>query len=161
MTNWFYSKGRERSTAITLEQLQQLVAGNEVGPDDLVWTTGMEKWEPAKSIPALKFSDQYTLPPVVETVSAMASPVAMPAPAPMVAGSGAASAIAYYNMAGGMPARAAEMLVRQAAPTGDVGDWPLDDEHVRQFDDALKLRSDISAAANLYLCCCCWSSSPA
>jgi hypothetical protein len=42
------------------------------------------------------------------------------------------------------------VLKKQASPRGDTGDWPLDDERVRQFLDAAKARKMIVAAAGLY-----------
>jgi hypothetical protein len=58
--------------------------------------------------------------------------------------------VGYYNPTGGLPPRAAATLAKHARPRGDVGDWPLDDARVIQFDRALKLRKKITSAASLY-----------
>jgi hypothetical protein len=49
-----------------------------------------------------------------------------------------------------MPPRAADALRGHAPPTGDTGDWPLDDPRVAQFADAVKVRKKVTAAAQLY-----------
>jgi hypothetical protein len=47
-------------------------------------------------------------------------------------------------------ARAATTLRGHARPTGDTGDWPLDDTRVAQFAEAVKIRRKVTGAAQLY-----------
>ena len=56
-------------------------------------------------------------------------------------------ALAYYSS--GMPARASTNLNKHARPTGDTGDWPLDEVRVTQMSEALRLRKPIQSAAQL------------
>jgi hypothetical protein len=49
-----------------------------------------------------------------------------------------------------MPPRAAQHLYGHAGPTGDVGDWPLDDARVAAFVETMKLRKKVTAASQLY-----------
>jgi hypothetical protein len=114
-----------------------LVAQKQVRPDDLVWTAGMERWEPAGSVATLS----------------MVPPTPQVAPqAPHLTGTAAtpASAIGYYSPLSGLPARAVAALQGHAPPRGDRGDWPLDDARVAQFKEAFKLRKRVTAAAGLY-----------
>lgn len=67
-------------------------------------------------------------------------------PAPMAP----SADVGYYNPTGGMPPRAAATLAKHSTPRGDVGDWPLDDARVAQFEQALKLRKKIDSAASLF-----------
>jgi hypothetical protein len=62
----------------------------------------------------------------------------------------APTTVGYYNPSGTLPPRAAATLSKHAKPRGDVGDWPLDDAQVAQFDAALKLRKRIDGAASLF-----------
>jgi hypothetical protein len=136
--NWFYSRGQERSAALTLAQLRDLVESGQVGADDLVWTAGMSEWAAARDVSALQVS---------------AFPVAATAPPPAAAPASATAAampISYYQAGGGMPRRALDTLHGHARPTGDTGDWPLDDQRVSQFEAAVKLRKRVTGAANLY-----------
>lgn len=150
--NWFYAKGRERSGAVTADQLHDLIARNEVSPNDLVWTAGMEKWVPARSVPALfpATASPMTAPPVAPPIARAAASAPPQAPAPMSAASPVATAIPYYTASGGMPARAVNKLEGHARPCGDTGDWPVDDERMNQFANAIKLRKRVMSAANLY-----------
>ena len=138
---WYYAKGNNRSAPVSLEELQRLVATREVTREDRVWTDGMTSWSTAGTISELQFPDGDMDAPMA--VQPIAEPVvAMPiAPDP---------SIAYYNPTGSLPPRAAETLRNHARPTGDIGDWPLDDAHVLHFEDALKHRKRITSAANLY-----------
>jgi hypothetical protein len=49
-----------------------------------------------------------------------------------------------------MPPRAAANLRRQVPPTGDTGDWPLDDARVAVFRETMDLRKKVNGAAQLY-----------
>jgi hypothetical protein len=148
MAHWYYAKGRERSAPVSIEQLKDLIARNEVSAHDLVWTAGMEKWMPSSSVPALQSAAQVRAP--VAVAAPMATPVQASIATPTAAAAPVATAIPYYTASAGMPYRASEKLKKHARPTGDVGDWPLDDERVRVFEAAFKLRKRISAAGNLY-----------
>jgi hypothetical protein len=50
----------------------------------------------------------------------------------------------------GMPSRAVKNLMGHARPRGDASTWPLDDEMIGQFQDALKIRKKVTNAAQLY-----------
>jgi hypothetical protein len=59
-------------------------------------------------------------------------------------------AVGYYTSTLGIPPRAAANLRGHASPRGDIGDWPLDDVRIDHFEETVKLRKRISAAAGLY-----------
>jgi hypothetical protein len=124
MTEWYYARDKQRVGPVALEQMRQLVGTGELRPEHVVWTEGMSQWAPAGSVEVL-------------------FPGSAAAPAPT-------GAIGYYDAAAGLPPRAAATLRGHAPPAGDTGDWPLDDPHVAQFQEAVKLRKRVSGAANLY-----------
>jgi hypothetical protein len=144
---WYYARGTERVGPITLEQLRALAASGQLRPEENVWTDGMPQWAPAGSRPEL-FGDAAgatgtaVLPP-----RAMAQ---MPLTATVAVGSPQANPVGYYVSTIDMPARAVANLRRHAMPTGDTGDWPLDDARVAVFRETMKLRKKVVAAAQLY-----------
>jgi hypothetical protein len=98
--------------------------------------------QPVENLPA------ESLPPdtlQVETIPPDPAPTASPFTPPTDP-----SSVSYYNPSGALPPRAAIALQRHAQPRGDVGDWPLSDDHLSQFDAAFKIRKRIIAAASLY-----------
>jgi hypothetical protein len=102
--------------------MRDLVARGQITPTDMVWREGMPNW-----IPANQAADLMP-----------ASQVAAPAP------------VGYFTSTLGMPQRAIENLKGHAQPIGDTSDWPLDEPHMQQFEETIKLRKKISAAASLY-----------
>jgi len=111
---------------VPTEQLRVLLASGAVEGTELAWTDGMPNWAPINTISELTQSQ-----PAVAT----RAPVA---------------AVPYYAPTGRMPARAVETLQKHAKPTGDVGDWPLDDARVAQFHETIKIRKRVFSAAQLY-----------
>jgi hypothetical protein len=61
-----------------------------------------------------------------------------------------AAAIGYYGAVAGVPPRALANLEGHARPTGDTGDWPLDDARVASFAEAVTVRKKVTGAAQLY-----------
>src|SRR5947209_4402413 len=127
---WHYTVAGQRHGPVGESELRGLVSGGQVPGDCLVWTDGMQQWVPVSQ----------------------SGLVAQAVPTAAVAGGGGADggAVAYFNPAGGLPPRAAATLRGYARPTGDTGDWPLDDQHLAQFESAFKSRKRVSAAAQLY-----------
>lgn len=50
---WYYAENNQRQGPVTLEQLRSLCSGGRLSPGDLVWTVGMEQWQPAGQTTAL------------------------------------------------------------------------------------------------------------
>lgn len=122
-TKWFFARSGQQSRPVAISELKEMIARGQVGPGDLVWHEGMGAWTPAGEAPELA-----------------ANPAA----------TAAAAEIGYYAPAMGIPERAMLNLRGHARPTGDTGDWPLDDQRLNQFQNALRLRKKITAAAGLY-----------
>ncbi|HEX4056348.1 MAG TPA: DUF4339 domain-containing protein [Tepidisphaeraceae bacterium] len=122
-TRWFFARSGQQSGPVTISELKEMIGRGEVGPGDLVWHEGMGAWTPAGK--------------TLELAANPAAPVA-------------AAEIGYYAPAMGIPERALLNLRGHARPTGDTGDWPLDDQRLNQFQSALKLRKKITSAAGLY-----------
>jgi hypothetical protein len=123
---WFYMRGQERNGPVGEAELRAVVARGGVQPQDLVWCEGMAQWTAAAQVPALS--------------SAFGASPAPVAGVPM----------GYYTPSMGLPPRAVANLRGHARPTGDTGDWPLDDPRVNQFQQAVAIRKRVTAAANLY-----------
>jgi len=119
--NWFYMRGDQQQGPVTLDDLRRLLAQGELSGSDLAWSAGMPQWMMAGQIPALQ-----------------APPRAVPVE------------MGYYTPMMGMPQRAVDNLRNHAAPRGDTGDWPLDDARVQCFEQTVKLRKRVMAAARLY-----------
>ena len=49
MNNWFYASPNGQTGPVDDETFRQLVATGEIGPDTLVWHSGMADWEPLRS----------------------------------------------------------------------------------------------------------------
>lgn len=126
---WRYSQFGQSKGPVSTDELRSLIAAGQVPVTEMAWTEGMADWAPINSLPELMQAQPAGLTP------AAAIPVAP---------------VAYYAPTGSMPQRAVETLRRHARPTGDVGDWPLDDARVAQFQQAMKLRKRVTAAAQLY-----------
>mgnify|MGYP003646184445 CR=1 FL=1 len=54
---WYYSIDEAQFGPVSFHEMQRLAKFQKIGPDDMVWTTGMEYWLPAKSDTRL-FSDE-------------------------------------------------------------------------------------------------------
>ncbi len=119
---WFYGRGGQQTGPLSVAEMRDLVARGQITPTDMVWREGMPNWIPASQAADLMPSSQAA------------------APAP----------VGYYTSTLGMPQRAVENLKGHAQPIGDTSDWPLDEPHMQQFEEAIKLRKKISAAASLY-----------
>jgi hypothetical protein len=58
---WFYERDGESRGPVRESDLKTLVADKRLGPDNRVWTEGMEQWQPAGDILPLLFADPDTL----------------------------------------------------------------------------------------------------
>jgi hypothetical protein len=101
----------------------------------------MSQWAPAGTVASLFEA---------ATPVAAAAPISTRPLEPTAANPVIASAVGYYTPGGGIPPRAASTLMGYAKPTGDTGDWPLDDARVDQFEQTLKLRKKVTGAGQLY-----------
>ncbi|HOX39160.1 MAG TPA: DUF4339 domain-containing protein [Candidatus Brocadiia bacterium] len=50
---WYYAKDGKRHGPISEEDLRNIIANREIGMDAMVWTQGMEQWEPVEKHPDL------------------------------------------------------------------------------------------------------------
>jgi hypothetical protein len=75
VAEWFYTEQGQRRGPVTWQQLQQLAAGGQLKPADLVWKNGMAQWSPASSQAGLFGGAPAPAPPP-------AAPPAPPAPKP-------------------------------------------------------------------------------
>jgi hypothetical protein len=55
---WFFSRGGTHEGPVTYEDLQRMAAQGEIGPDTLVWKSGMANWVPCRQISGFAFSGQ-------------------------------------------------------------------------------------------------------
>ena len=124
---WFYAKSGKQLGPISVEELKGLVVLGQVEPVDMVWHEGMPAWKPAREVADL-----------IAALTTNGIHSAQPIP------------VGYYTSALGIPPRTAATLRGHAAPAGDTGDWPLDDARIHYFEEAVKLRRKITAAASLY-----------
>jgi hypothetical protein len=126
-TKWFYAQGSKQFGPISTPELKGLVALGQVRPSDMVWHEGMPAWATAGDVAELV--------------------------APRATGGGQTAkpiAVGYYASTLGIPPRAAATLRGHAIPSGDTGDWPLDDARIGYFEETVKLRKKITAAASMY-----------
>ena len=141
---WYYARGTDRVGPLSRAPLRERAAGGGLRREDLVWADGMPQWVPAGSRPELFGPDAGPAPVAAVAVPA---PPAGGNPSPVAQ---RLAPVGYYGSSSEMPARATATLRRHAAPTGDVGDWPLDDARVAVFRDTMKLRKKVMSAAQLY-----------
>jgi hypothetical protein len=139
MSEWYYGRGEERIGPVSEEQLRSLLTTGEVSPEAMVWTQGLQTWLCAKDAPRLTGATTAAATPAIPVQALPAA--AMPA---------AAAPVEYFTSAAGLPPRAAMNLRGHAAPQGDIGDWPLDDLQISQFEETLRLRKRVSSTANNY-----------
>jgi hypothetical protein len=50
---WHYTKDGQRFGPVSGQQLKELAATGQLGPDDLVWKEGMKQWLPASKVKGL------------------------------------------------------------------------------------------------------------
>ena len=48
---WYYGQNGQQKGPVSVEVMQQLVAGGHIKPEDLVWKEGMANWVSAGSLP--------------------------------------------------------------------------------------------------------------
>lgn len=164
-SQWFYMRDNKRSGPLGLSEMREMLARGDLDPQTMVWTIGMNQWASAAQVPTLSGQAHAAAPHVAPpAAAAIAHPVAStpsPAPAPAaaqpyasapapVAAPAPAPAIGYHSVTAGMPDRATENLKGHANPTGDKGDWPLDDARVGQFAEAAQIHKKVTGAAQLY-----------
>jgi hypothetical protein len=156
-SSWFYMRDNERNGPVALDELRQLAATGALAREDTVWTVGMNQWTPAGDVPgvfqAAAAAPVHAAPSSAYAPAMTSAPAASPtihatAPAFTAPPMATPATVSYYD--GGLPPRAATTLRGHAPPTGDTGDWPLDDVRVAQFADAFKIRKKVTGAAQLY-----------
>ena len=54
-SSWFYSQGGAHAGPVTFQDLQRMAAQGEIGPDSLVWKSGMAGWVVSRNFPDLVF----------------------------------------------------------------------------------------------------------
>jgi hypothetical protein len=156
MAQWYYAKHDERFGPVQEEELRSLLNSGQVDRHALVWTAGMPEWRRASDLPLLAPELRTEQPVQSQPAQAPISldpPLAPRAATPISVAAQAASysgAVQYYTPSGGLPPRAALTLQGHAPPSGDIGDWPLDDLRISQFQSAIKIRKRVTGAANLY-----------
>jgi GYF domain 2/Domain of unknown function (DUF4190) len=74
-SSWFYSRGGAHAGPVTFHDLQRMAAQGEIGPDSLIWKSGMADWVASRQFPDLVFPGQGA----VTSVSAV-PPQTYPAP---------------------------------------------------------------------------------
>ena len=57
-SSWFYSQGGAHAGPVTFQDLQRMAAQGEIGPDSLVWKSGMAGWVASRQLPDLVFPGQ-------------------------------------------------------------------------------------------------------
>ena len=63
MRAWYYSDGRNKFGPVPEGELQNLVSSGEITPDHLVWTEGMEDWQPARDLRGVEWPAEPPPPP--------------------------------------------------------------------------------------------------
>lgn len=64
-SSWFYSQGGAHAGPVTFQDLQRMAAQGEIGPDSLVWKSGMAGWVASRQLPDLVFPGQGAPPSVL------------------------------------------------------------------------------------------------
>lgn len=88
---WYYAVNNERRGPVTDDEFQSLVASGVITSDTLVWTSGMNEWQPYSRVtgttPAAPTAPA-TVAPVTQAVSPTASAAAQAAPVAVSPGGG-------------------------------------------------------------------------
>jgi hypothetical protein len=107
VAEWFYVEQGQRRGPVTWQQLQQLAAGGQLKPADLVWKNGMAQWSPASTQAGL-FGGPAPAP----------APAAPPAPKPAPSAPAAPS----WSAPASTPSKPAPAATNPAAnPTAPAG----------------------------------------
>ncbi len=78
--SWYYAKNGRQLGPVDLPELRGQVAAGNLGPEDLVWTAGMQSWTPIREVPEINspgIPSETVLPSSaysVNTVSASQTP---------------------------------------------------------------------------------------
>lgn len=51
---WYYSRDKRRYGPVPWKRIVKLVTGRQLGPDDLLWSRGMQRWEKVRSFEELR-----------------------------------------------------------------------------------------------------------
>ena len=145
--SWYYARGGQQRGPVEFQKLVAAAKTGKLRQDDLVWTEGMAEWKPAAEVPEFGLSGAVSAAPAAAAVVPHEDEAPAEVATPVVA---APAEVSYYSNQGSLPARASTNLKGFAAPTGDVGIWPLDDAHVAQWVEACKHRKNIRAAHGLF-----------
>lgn len=76
---FYYAQNGQRFGPLALKQLQELVASNQVRPEDMVWRDGMAQWVAAREVPDLFPSMSAAVRPKAPFQDAMPSAASAPA----------------------------------------------------------------------------------
>jgi len=63
---WYHVKNQQKVGPVSLNQLTQLTANGELGPDDMVWRKGMTEWTIARNVTELNYA-KWTSQPISDT----------------------------------------------------------------------------------------------
>lgn len=50
---WYYSRDKQRYGPVPWNRIKKFVSGGKLGPDDLIWSRGMERWRRVRSFKEL------------------------------------------------------------------------------------------------------------
>ena len=78
MSQWYYTRGGERQGPVARVELDSLIRGGGLTPEDLVWCEGMADWQSAGKVDGL-FGPAAVPPALAGAASAAANPYASPA----------------------------------------------------------------------------------
>jgi uncharacterized membrane protein YeaQ/YmgE (transglycosylase-associated protein family) len=137
---WHYqTQAGQRVGPVSTEAIRSLLETGALTGRDSVWRVGWSQWTPIAS--TSEFAAPVASPAVgssVPVVPAVAQDVQTAMP--VTPGSADSPAIAYFTPRVDMPARVLANLANHARPTGPTGEWPLNDTHIEQFAQAVRLR---------------------
>jgi hypothetical protein len=74
--SWYYVKKKNRHGPVSFDAIKEMVAKDELSPDDSVWTKGFDNWKKVRDVPELKPAPaapapepEPELPPEIEKIS--------------------------------------------------------------------------------------------
>src|SRR5580692_8759272 len=75
MNGWHYVQNGRGFGPVELAALQALIASGQIGPETLVWQTGMPNWVPTHTIPELAASIPVATPPPISMGTPRGTPM--------------------------------------------------------------------------------------
>jgi hypothetical protein len=145
---WVYARNGQQQATISESELRQRISRGDILPTDLLWSEGMPQWKPLHDLPELSPSAS------TDAANPKAIPLANTAPASPASSQSyptpSDQAVGYFRTGGNLPPHAHAVMAKYPPPLGDVNHWPCNDRDVADFDQAVKYRKRIMAAAKLY-----------